>query len=421
MSIPGPQDFVRETLPNGMVVLVRENHSSPSVVIGGYLQVGARDDTAELAGLSSFTASALTRGTSRRAFDRIYEDLESVGASLAIGGGTHSTSFRSKSLTEDVPLVLELLSDALRYPQFPDGQVEKLRGEIITDLKERAHDTRRMASLTFFELAYPEGHIYARSTAGYTHTIGAISRADLMDFHQKRYSPQGAVVAVAGAVHTHEILSLIESRFGDWQGKTCHRTPLPGAPRLTEIRRKSVTIPGKTQSDLVLGYPGPARTDPGFIDAAVCNTILGVFGLMGRLGDNLRDRQGLAYYTFSRVEGGQGPGPWLTVTGVNPASIDAAVASITEEIRRICEKLVDEQELADNKAYMIGSLPLGLESNEGVMRALVNMEKYDLGLDYLQRYHALIDEVSAERVRLAARAWLDAEAYALAVAGPTSN
>ena len=421
MSIPGPEDITRYELSNGITILVRENHNSPSVIVSGYLPVGAYDERREQAGLASFTASALTRGTEHRTFEQIYEDLESVGAHAGISAGTHTTSFGAKSLVEDLPLVLDILSDVLRHPIFPEDQVEKLRGEILTDLEERNHDTRRMASLTFYELAYPPDHPYARSVTGYPETVNALSRDDLAQFLAGGYGPQGMVIVLVGAVKTTEALARVEAAFDDWEGHTYDRAPLPEAPRITDVREQTVIIPGKTQSDIVLGYPGPSRTAPDFMDALVCNTILGVFGLMGRLGDNVRDEQGLAYYSFSRLGGGPGPGPWRIVAGVNPDNVERACASIVDEIRRIGEEPVAKDELADNKAFITGSLPLRLETNEGVARAILEMERYDLGLDYLQRYTGLIHAVSVERVQAVAQRWLDPDAYALAIAGPPTE
>ena len=212
MSIPGPQDIVRRELNNGIVVLVRENHDSPSVIVSGYLPVGSYDERLEQAGLAAFTASVLMRGTANRAFEQIYEELESVGASVGLGGGTHTTGFGAKSLVEDLPLVLDILADVLRRPAFPHDEVGKLRGEIITDLEERAHNTRRMASLTFHELAYPKEHPYAHSLIGYTETINELSRDDLAEFYTGGYGPQGMVVVVVGAVETADALTQIAAK-----------------------------------------------------------------------------------------------------------------------------------------------------------------------------------------------------------------
>ncbi len=418
MSIPGPENVSRHELPNGIVLLVRPNDASSSVVVSGYLTVGSRDQANEPAGLASFTASALGRGTTRRTFDQIYEEVESVGASFGISAGVHYSGFGAKSLAEDLPLILDVLSDVLRYPTFPPEEVGKLRGEILTDLEERAHNTRQMAALTFHALAYPQGHPYSRSTVGYTETVSALTRDDLVAFYRGGYGPQGMVVVVVGAVEAEQALAQVEAAFGDWDGPTYPREPLPPAPQPAAVRREFVPIPGKTQTDIVLGYPGPARTDPAFLDAMLCNTVLGVFGMMGRLGDTVRDEQGLAYYSYSRVAGGTGPGPWMVIAGVNPANVEQAVESIRAEIRRMCQEPVPAEELEDSQAFLVGSLPLRLETNEGVARAILHMERYGLGLDYLQRYGDLVREITPQRVQAAARKWLDPDAYNLAVAGP---
>lgn len=417
-SIPGPQDIVRCQLSNGIVVLVRENDASPSVVISGYLAVGSYDESDRQAGLAAFTASALTRGTTRRTFGQIYEEVESVGASIGVSAGVHHTGFGLKSLAEDLPRMMDVLADVLRNPVFPPTEVEKIRGEILTDLEERAHDTRRMAALTFRELAYSRGHPYGRSLGGYPETISEIGRDDLVNFYRAGYSPRGMVLAMVGAVQAHQAIAEVERALGDWEGPGRPREPLPSVPRPAEVIRRFVPIPGKTQADLVLGYPGPARTDPGFLDAVLCNTVLGVFGMMGRLGDRVRDEQGLAYYSYSRVEAGLGPGPWTVVAGVSPANLERAVESILVEIRRICQEPVPADELADSQAFLVGSLPLRLETNEGVAQAVLEIERYDLGLDYLQRYGDLVRSITSERVLAAAQRWLDPDAYVLAIAGP---
>ncbi|MBN1177796.1 MAG: insulinase family protein [Anaerolineae bacterium] len=418
MSIPGPDDVKRYELSNGLVLLVRQNHASPSVVISGYLPVAARDEPAEQAGLSAFTADALSRGTMHRSFSQIYEAVEAVGASFGFSSGRHFTGFGAKSLVEDLPLTLDVLSDVLRNPTFPKNEVEKLRGEILTDLEERAHDTRDMAGLTFNTLAYPAAHPHSRSVSGYIETVSALTRDDVVAFYRRGYGPQGMVLTLVGAVEPEQALARVEDAFGDWSGASPVRDPLPPALPLTEVRREDVAIPGKTQSDLIMGAPGPARTDPHFLDALLCNTILGVFGIMGRLGETVREQQGLAYYVYSRVTGGVGPGPWTMIAGVNPANVERAVESIRAEVRRIQQEPVPADELADNKAFIVGSLPLRLETNEGVASALLDMERYGLGLDYLRRYRGLIEAITPERVQAAAQRWLDPDAYALAVAGP---
>jgi len=418
MSIPGPHDIKRHELPNGITVLVREHHASPSVVLRGSLRVGAYDEPAERTGLAAFTSDALMRGTDNRSFDQIYEELESVGASLGISAATHNTGFGAKSLVEDLSLLLSILSDALRNPTFPVDEVEKLRGEILSDLDDRVHNTRRMANLAFHELAYPEEHPYSRAVSGYPETVRSITRDDLVAFHEEGYGPEGAILVIVGAVDTDEALEQVEEALGDWEGSVFERQPLPDVPQLDGIREKEIPIPGKTQSDIVLGVPGPARSEPDFLPAMVANCILGLFGMMGRLGESVREEQGLAYYSYSRLEGGLGPGPWRVIAGVAPDAVDQAIESIKAEIRRLCEEPIPEEELRDNQTFITGSLPLRLETNEGVARTLLSMERHNLGLDYLQRYKDVIESFTVDEVQAAAQHWLDDNAYAVGISGP---
>ncbi len=419
-SIPGPDSIARREFPNGMTVLVRENFSSPSVVIDGLLRAGAVDEPVEQAGLASFAAACLMRGTERRTFQQIYEEIESIGASVDVGGGLNTSGFGCKSLAEDMPTVIDVLADVLQHPTFPAAEVEKERGEILTELEERAHNTRRMAGLSFRKLLYPAGHPYSRSTTGYVETIPSITRDDLENFYRARFGAKGMIVVIVGAVKAEAAFEAWERAFGGWQGADgqARREPVPPAPRLEEMRREFAPVPGKTQSDIILGFVGPARTDPDFWDANLGNTVLGVFGLMGRLGTNVRDKLGLAYYSYSRVEGGVGPGPWSFVAGVNPGNVERAVEAMRAEIRRFRDKAVGSKELADNKAFVTGTLPLRLETNDGVAGTLLDMEYHGLGLDYLEHYKDMIYSITPKRIQAAALKYLDPDCYALAVAGP---
>ena len=421
-SIPGPDSIARREFPNGMTVLVRENFSSPSVVIDGLLRAGGVDDPPHQAGLSSFTGACLMRGTERRTFQQIYEEIESIGATVDVGGGLNTSGFGTKSLAEDLPVVIDILADVLQHPTFPAAEVEKERGEILTDLAERVNDTRRMAGLTFRKLLYPADHPYSRSLEGYPETIQAITRDDLVNFYRSRYGANGMIVSIVGAVKAEAAFEVWERAFGAWHGAdgASLRTPLPPAPQVMEVRHEFAAVPGKTQSDILLGFVGPARAEPDYWDAALCNTVLGVFGLMGRLGQNVRDKLGLAYYSYSRVDGGLGPGPWAIAAGVNPANVERAVEAMRAEIRRIRDKTVGSKELADNKAFITGSLPLRLETNDGVAGVILDMELYGLGLDYLEHYKDMIHAITPKRIQTAAQKYLDADRYALAVAGPNT-
>lgn len=420
-ALPGPHDTLRQELPNGITVLARENPASPAVVITGYLEAGNQDEPTDQAGLSSFTTDAMMRGSRKRSFEDLYEEVESIGAAFGLSSGTHITSFSARGLADSLPLLLDIVADILRFPSFEPQQVEKVRAEILTDLQEREHNTRRMAALTFYQLAYPEHHPYHRSVTGYPHTVNAITREQLQDHHRRFFSPHNMRVIVVGAVKPERAVQAVAEAFGEWEHSRPPRSELALLGPLTERREKRISIADKTQSNLILGWPGPMRRHPDYIACFVANTILGVFGMYGRLGQSIREDKGLAYYVYSQLEGGMGPGPWRVVAGVNPNHVEQTIELILQEVHRLRETPVEITELQDAVSYLVGSLPLHLETNEGVARALVNLERYNLGLDYLWRYRELIEAITPDSVQEVARRWLDPERYALAVANPVSE
>ncbi|HEY5671902.1 MAG TPA: pitrilysin family protein [Anaerolineales bacterium] len=417
-SLPGPDDITRHQLPNGIVLLTRPNFNSPSVAMTGYLPSGAIFDPDEQLGLADFTAAALMRGTAQRDFQAVYDALESAGASLGFNGGTHTVSFGGKALAKDLDLLLDLVSESLRQPVFPDEQVERLRAQLLTGLQIRAQDTGEMASLAFDQIVYA-GHPYSRPEEGYIETVQAISRQDLVDFHLRYFGPRGMVIVVVGAVEPARVIAGVEKVFGDWQNPQQPEQPsLPSLTSLQDNQTQRVTIAGKYQADIVMGVAGPPRRSPDFMAAYVGNSVLGQFGMMGRIGDSVRERAGLAYYASSSISGGLGPGPWRVSAGVNPANVEKAIDLIRQEIARFVSEPVLADELADSQANYIGRLPLTLESNGGVAGALLNLERYDLGLDYYRRYADLVREVTVDAVLETASRYLHPERLGIAIAGP---
>jgi zinc protease len=417
-TLPGPETIVRQTLPNGITVLARENFLSPSVVVLGTILAGGLDESDEQAGLAGLTSSCLMRGAGGNSFHQIYDLLEGAGASLSFGSGMHTTSFYSRCLAEDLPMVLELAANALRHPAFPVDQFERLRGEYLTHLTIREQDTGEQAHLAFAELAYA-GHPYAHDDEGNSKTVQGISRLDLQEFHDRYYGPKGMILSVTGAVTPGKAIHWIEKYFGDWKNPLqTDRKPLPPAPRLAKRMEKRVALSGKSQADLVLGAPGPARSSPDFLPAMLGNNILGVFGMYGRIGDAVREAEGLAYYSMSSLSGGMGPGPWMVVAGVNPRNVLRAVELIRREISRFTQSRVSRNELADSQSSIIGRMPLQLESNEGMAGSLMNIELFDLGLDYYRRFPSLIRSITPDQILDAARRYLHADKMALTVAGP---
>lgn len=416
-SLPGPDDILRRVLPNGITVLARENWSAPSVVVEGYLLAGNLDEPADLPGLASFVVGMLSRGTQRRSFAEISETIEGIGASIGFGPDRHTTTFSTKSLVEDLDTVLGVLAEELRLPAFPTEYIERVRGMRLTALAERENDTRQMAGRAFRELMYGR-HPLGRDMLGTRESLAAIQRESLVGFYEQFFRPQGMVVAVVGALKAEEAVRRVEEAFGDWTGDRPDRAALDPLRPLSAVRRRHVVMPDKSQSDIIMGWHGLRRLDAEYDAARLANTVLGVFGMMGRLGANVRERQGMAYYAYSHMSGDRERGTWLAIAGVNPANVQRAQAAMLDEVRRLQDELVPEDELQDSKRFLVGSLPLQLETNDGVASLLVDLEWYQLGLDYLWRYEHLIEGVTTAQVQAVARKYLDPARYVVAIAGP---
>jgi zinc protease len=417
-SLPGPHDITRTELENGITLLVRPNFNSLSIALSGYLQAGSLYDPEPKLGLADFAATTLMRGTINRSFNEIYDELESMGASLGVSAGAHTAGFGGKSLADDLPHLLTLLADILIHPTFPKTDLERVRSQLLTALDLRAQDTGEMASLGFDQIAYAE-HPYRHPSDGHLETIRAIQRKDIVNFHNIHYGPREMVIVITGAVEPEGALEMVENSLGGWTNPDQPDVlEVPDATPLKETTRSHHPIEEKSQADIVLGIVGPRRKWEGFYPALLGNSILGQFGMFGRIGESVRNQAGLAYYAYSSLSSSIGPGPWTVAAGVAPENLEEAIDLIKIELQRYVDKPVTKQELADVQSNYIGRLPLTLESNSGVASTLLRIERYQLGLDFLQGYESIIQEITPESIMEASRQYLDPDRLAISTAGP---
>jgi len=418
-ALPSADSIRREVLDNGITVLVYEKPEVQSVVVTGSLPAGSLYDEPEKAGLADLTAETLTRGTQSRDFDTLYAELESIGADIETGAGRFKSSFDGKSLTEDLSTLLSFLGDVLRNPAFPEDQFERLRGETLTYLNYNLQNTRYLASRGFAETLYPEGHPLHYSNSGSIESVQAVTLDDVRDFHAKYYGPQGMIIVVVGSISGEAAVDAVREQFADWTNEAQPGMPaIPEAVTVEETRRSFTPVPGKSQSDLNMGFVGPSRHAEDYQAARLVNSVLGQFGMMGRIGKIVREEKGYAYYSRSNVSAGHGYGVWNAIAGVNPANVDETVTDITNEFARIASEPVSDEELGKVKSYYTGSLPLQLESNEGVANTLLRMEAYDLGLDFLVNYRDEIEALTPQDLLSAAQNYIDTDKLVVSVAGP---
>jgi zinc protease len=409
----------RQVLPGGTVLLVRPNHAHPLAAIAGYVRAGSLHDPIGQEGLARATAAMLARGTASRSFHEIHELIEGLGAGLEFGGRTYNTYFKGQALAEDVPTLLKLLVEMLRTPSFPETEWQRLRGEMLTRLRYLEDNPGYVANRSFHELLYPAEHPLRRRFEGTVESLGSLAVADLAAFHERHVHAANLVVAISGDIEPVQITERLTDLLADWAPRAILERPeVPAIPRPAEVRRVAQAIPGKRQANLVLGFPGPARTAPDHYAALLGNIVLGELGMMGRLGASLRDQQGLAYSVTSTLESGPDTGLWTVRAGTAPAQMEPTIAGIQAEIARFLAQGPTPEEHADTVSYLTGHLPLALETNGGVANHLLAIERFDLGLDYVERYPEILNGITRAAVVETARRYLSADEYVLAMAGP---
>ena len=411
----------RHVLPNGLTVLAKETQATPAVTIYVGFHAGTAYDPPARDGLAHFVSKTIDRGTASRTADQIAEELDGRGVSLSVAVNRHAMWLICTCLTEDFEQVLTLAGDIAMQPAFPEAEVETRRGEIVTLLRQDQDNPATVAMETLMRSLYGETHAYGRPMRGTLETVENITRADLQGFHASRCAPQVMSIALVGDLSPERAVDVTASVFGDWQKPAPAAIDVRLAPQAQTRTVHVVPMMNKAQADVAYGFTAIRRLDPEYYAYWLMNNVLGQYALGGRLGDSIRERQGMAYYTFSSLDASLGPGPLIVRAGVSPANVERAVASIDAELSKLAVEGPTDEELAESKQYLIGSMPRTLETNVGIATFLQTAELFRLGLDYDVRLPSLLNSVTREQVHDAARAVLNPSRATVVVAGPYSG
>jgi zinc protease len=415
-AAPGLTPLRRE-LDGGAVVIVKATTTTPAVTINVSCRAGLMHEPTGTSGLAHFLAQTIDRGTTRRSTDAIADALDGRGVSLAASASRHALTLTCTCLTEDFDAVLDLVIDILRRPSFPDEEVRRRRAEILTALGQDEDSTAAQAVERLLGSLYGPDHPYGRRPKGTPASIGHIDRNALADFHRRAVSPSGVSLVIVGAVDPIRACDRAAELLVDWRGGPPVAPPLPPAPAPGVRRRDVRPMMNKAQADIAYGFATVRRSDPSFYAFHVLNTLLGQYGLGGRLGDSIRERQGMAYYVFSTIDAAFVEAPLVIRAGVDGANVDRAIDAIDTELTRLRQSGVSAEELGDTARFLVGSMPRVLETNAGIAAFLQTAQIFGLGLDHDRRLPDLIRAVTVEDVHRAAGI-LDPERATIAVAGP---
>ena len=409
---------VRTVLDSGAVVIVQETLTTPAVTINATVRAGSVHEPADRPGLAYLSGRVLDRGTEHRSAEVLAEELDDRGVSLRVATSRHATVVSCTCLSEDFDHVLAIVLDILRHPVFPEHEVSKRQVECLSAIRQDEDSPSVRAVETLFEMLYGAAHPYGRRAKGTVESVQRLTRGDLAAFHAARFRPAALSLAIVGHVAPDAGLRRAAVELDGWSGAPVEDPAIPPPPPALERRQRVIDLPGKSQSEIAYGFTAIRRLDPRYDAYFVLNNILGQFGLGGRLADNIRERQGMAYYAFSSLDPSVGVGPLIVRAGVDPDNVERTLEAIDQEVRALGTEGPTAEELAQTRQFLVGSIPRTLETNAGIASFLQSEEQFGLGLDYDRRLADDIRAVTLEQVRAAAAELLHPERAAVAVAGP---
>ncbi len=320
-------------------------------------------------------------------------------------------------LAEDFRTICSLVADIIQRPAFDEREVTTRRGDLLTSILQDEDDPAAVAVDSLMARLYPD-HPYGRRARGTAATVEQLWRADLIEFHSKWFTPETALLAVVGDVNPEDAVVTASEEFESWNMNRAIEPVLsaPSPPRAREL--SVVPMMSKAQADVAYGFLGLRRSDPDYYAGWVMNNALGQYALGGRLGDSIRERQGMAYYVYSTLDASLAEGPMMIRAGVAAENVQRTLSTIDKELESLLSDGVSVKEFDESKRYLIGSIPRQLETNASIAGFLLSSEFYELGIDYDARLPALISDVTLEDVNAVARRLIDPQKAVVVVAGP---
>ena len=412
-------DAKRMVLPNGLTLILLEDHKQPIVVA----KVGIKDVTlrepADKAGVATLMGSLLEEGTAKHTGKQIAQLIEDTGGALSMSasGGV------LKVLTPDADLGLGLLFDSLMNPTFPQDAFERQKEQQLSAIDDELTQPQTKAEHLFHAAVYGK-HPFGRPQRGTKETVSKLTAADCKAFHQLAFAPNATIAVLVGDFNAGEMAKKIESLTRDWK-KSDQPAPAPPAPpKPTAVAETIVSDPAAAQVHVYLGHLGITRNNPDYYKLLVLDNVLGTGpGFTDRLSANLRDRQGLAYTVNATIAKSAGlePGTFTGYIGTFPDKFTWVRDAFVKEINKIRDEPPTQQEVDDAKKYLLGSLPFRFTTTSAVADQLYAAERFGLGFDFLEKYRKEIEAVTPADVQAVARKYLDPKALAIIAVGPVGT
>ena len=403
VKLPRPREI---KLENGLGVLVLERHKLPTVAFMLWIKTGALNDPRDLPGLAKFTADMLREGTTHRTSAQLAKDVDDIGASLGASAsfGRNLSIVTASGLVENTSRILELMSDVVLNPTFPNDELAKYKKRELAGLQQMRSEPSFLARERFYRGLY--GDFPASDVSATPGSVNTVTRDELEKFHSEYYAPNNAILGVAGDVEFDSIVPLIKKYFGDWKSHPVNDAKLPPLPKPPAAKVVLVDRPDSVQTNIMAGDHALRRNDPDYIPLVVTNHILGG-GPAARLFLDLREEKGYTYGAYSYFRSDIYPGPWIASTEVRTAVTDGSMKALMDEFRKIRNEDVPEKELDEARRAIVSSFALSLESPSTLLHAWLTVDYYKLPQDYWDQYPEEVAKVTPQVVKETANKYID--------------
>jgi predicted Zn-dependent peptidase len=408
----------RRTLSNGLEVVIVQHRELPIISMNMVMKMGAAGDPAGQSGLATLTADMLDEGTKTRSSLDISNQLADIGASANVGAGWDSTTANLTTLTRHLDRALEIYSDVLLNPAFPQKELDRLRATRMAAFKQRRDDPNSIANIVYSSLLYGRNHPYGHSLSGDEESLGAIKGEDVRKFYETYYRPNNSTLLVVGDVTPDALVAKLERAFGKWEKAHVPAVDVTAAP----IQRDRSTIyivdrPGSAQSIINVGQVGVPRSNPDYFPLLVLNTMLGG-QFTSRINLNLREDKGYTYGARTSFDFRRGSGPFTASAPVVTAATKESVIELMKELRGIRGEIpVTPTELEFSKQAIIRGFPRSFETPQQIADRLETVVTYGLPDDYFNSYIARVQVVTLEDINRVANRYLDPSRMALVIVG----
>ena len=414
-----PQIQTWET-PNGARVLFVEAPDLPMIDVRLVFDAGSARD-GERSGLAAMTSAMLTQGAGDWDADAVAERMEDVGATLSSASLRDMAVVTLRSLTQEPALetALTTLIQVLSNPRFAAPDLERVRQNTLTALRQAEQDPGTVGQKAFFKAIYGT-HPYASDPTGTPQAVAALTQDDLRSFHGRYYSARNTVVALVGALTREQaeaIATRITASLPGGAGGGERAAPPPPVDGLAAASSTAIEFPS-SQTHVLVGQPGMRRGDPDYFPLYVGNHILGGSGLVSLLMDEVREKRGLSYSVYSYFSPMRAEGPFLMGLQTKNTQADQAREVLLETLRRFIEEGPSAKELEAAKQNITGGFPLRIAGNAKVVEYLAMIGFYELPLDYLDRFTGQVEAVTAEQIRDAFARRIHPERLAVINVGP---